>query len=182
MHIRKTELDGLVEIIPQIYRDERGYFFEHFHQKKFEEAGLEWRFVQDNQSFSKKNVVRGLHFQRPPYEQGKLVRVVSGKILDVVVDLRRDSPHFGRHVKLVLDGRKQNMLYVPPGFAHGFLALDDTIFQYKCTNFYHGPAEMGIVWNDTELGIDWGIQTPLISDKDRALPSFSEYKMGIGIT
>jgi dTDP-4-dehydrorhamnose 3,5-epimerase len=182
MHVLRTELEGLVEIIPDIHRDDRGYFFEFYQREKYEAAGLEWRFVQDNQSFSKKNVVRGLHFQRAPHEQGKLVRVIRGKIMDVVVDLRKDSPDFGKHVKLMLDGEKQNMLYVPPGLAHGFLALEDTIFQYKCTNFYNGPAEMGILWNDTELAIDWGIQNPLISEKDRALPSFSEYKMAIGIT
>jgi dTDP-4-dehydrorhamnose 3,5-epimerase len=137
------------------------------------EAGIP-EFVQDNQSFSYKNVLRGLHFQYEPYSQGKLVRVVTGSVLDVVVDLRKSSPQFGRYFKLVLESSRKNMLYVPPGFAHGFVALEDSIFHYKCTRVYHRESESGILWNDPTLDIDWEVKNPLISAKDKALPSFEE--------
>ena len=127
---------------------------------------------QDNFSFSTKGVLRGLHFQHNPNGQGKLVRVMTGKALDVVVDLRKDSPTFGQHEKFVLDAQKGNMLYVPPGFAHGFIALEETIFVYKCTDFWNKGAESGIRWNDPNLAIDWTHENPIISDKDQLLPLF----------
>jgi dTDP-4-dehydrorhamnose 3,5-epimerase len=182
MQIIQTEFHGLIEIIPDVYHDDRGYFMEFFHTKKFHDAGLPHEFVQDNQSFSRKGVVRGLHFQWPPFEQGKMVRAITGSILDVAVDIRKSSPNFGKHVKIVLESSRQNMLYIPPGFAHGFVALEDAIFQYKCTSYYQPDADGGIAWNDPELDIQWNIQNPLISEKDAALPSFSDYKRNIGLT
>ena len=182
MQIIKTELSGLIEIIPDIYHDDRGYFLEFFHDEKFHESGLITEFVQDNQSFSKKGVLRGLHFQMPPYEQGKLVRAITGKILDVAVDIRKSSPNFGKHFKVVLEASKQNMLYIPPGFAHGFIALEDAVFQYKCTGYYHPQSDAGIRWNDPDLGIEWGNPDPVISEKDATLPSFSDYQRNVGLT
>ncbi|WP_276498708.1 dTDP-4-dehydrorhamnose 3,5-epimerase [Pontibacter litorisediminis] len=169
-------IDGLVEFQPRIFRDDRGYFMETFSMKWFEPLGLAPHFVQDNQSVSKKGVLRGLHFQKPPHAQAKLVRVTTGKALDVVVDLRKDSPTYGQHVACVLDAEKQNVFYVPEGFAHGFVALEDnTTFLYKCTDFYAPESEGGILWNDPALGIDWGIAEPLVSPKDEVLPLLESF-------
>jgi len=173
--IRKTTIEGLVEIFPSFFEDERGLFLESFNTKSFEEAGLPTHFVQDNQSFSKKGVLRGLHFQEAPFAQGKLVRVVSGKVLDIAVDIRPESPTFGKYESFLLDGLQHNMVYIPEGFAHGFVALEDTIFTYKCTHIYDKSAERGIRWDDEQLGIDWGISDPIISGKDQLLPTFREY-------
>ncbi|MCC5929579.1 MAG: dTDP-4-dehydrorhamnose 3,5-epimerase [Cyclobacteriaceae bacterium] len=178
MEIKETPFKGLYEIQPTVLRDDRGYFFESYHQKKLSQSGIDARFVQDNQSFSPKGVLRGLHFQRPPFDQGKLVRTIIGKALDVVVDLRQGSPTFGQHYKLVLDADKFNMLYVPPGFAHGFLALSDCVFFYKCTNFYDKASDGGIRWNDPDLAIDWGVAEANISAKDLQLPLLSEFLAG----
>ncbi|MFW5759563.1 MAG: dTDP-4-dehydrorhamnose 3,5-epimerase [Cyclobacteriaceae bacterium] len=175
MEIVSTGIDGLIEILPQVFGDHRGYFFEAYHKNKFAEAGIPVDFVQDNQSFSGPNVLRGLHFQEGAYAQGKLVRVIKGKVLDVAVDLRENSPTFGHHYKCILDDQKQNMLYVPEGFAHGFLTLEEAIFFYKCTNYYHKAAENGIMWNDPILNIDWGTIDPKISEKDQVLQSFTDY-------
>jgi len=169
MEFRQSSIKGLVEIIPRLFRDERGLFFESYTEKLFRENGIEARFVQDNQSFSIKNVLRGLHFQKPPFAQGKLVRVIKGKALDIAVDIRKDSPTFGQHEAIILDADKCNMFYVPEGFAHGFLALEETILAYKCTNYYHKESESGIIWNDPDLKINWGGQSPLISAKDLEL-------------
>ncbi|QHT68095.1 dTDP-4-dehydrorhamnose 3,5-epimerase [Rhodocytophaga rosea] len=174
MIFKTTNIKGLVEIFPRILEDERGIFFETFQQKLFLENGVPSEFVQDNQSFSRKGVLRGLHFQKKPYEQGKLVRVITGKVLDIAVDIREDSSTFGRYVGVILDSRLNNMLYVPEGFAHGFVALEDSIFSYKCTNFYNKAAESGIIWNDKQLNIDWGISNPVVSEKDQALPLLRE--------
>ncbi len=174
MEFIHSPIKDLVEIIPRIFEDERGIFFESYHKPLFAANGVGHDFVQSNQSFSKKGVLRGLHFQRPPFAQGKLVKVVTGKALDVVVDLREDSPTFGQHAKFLLDGRRNNMVYVPEGFAHGFAALEDTILQYQCTNVYHKDSEGGFIWNDSRLGIDWGISNPLVSEKDVRLPTFGE--------
>jgi len=174
MNIKQTGFEDLIEIEPTIYSDDRGYFFEAFNQNLFSKYGLQFMFVQDNQSFSKQGVIRGLHLQLPPYAQGKLVRVISGKALDVVVDVRPKSKTFGQHYKSVLDSEKNNMMYVPEGFAHGFKALTDCLFFYKCTNFYNKESESGIIWNDPDLKIDWQIDAPEISEKDRELPSFRE--------
>lgn len=181
MEIKKTGIEGLVEIIPPQFKDERGLFFESFHIKKFDDHGLPSKFVQDNQSFSRKGVLRGLHLQKKPFEQGKLVRVISGKALDVAVDVRPDSPTFGQSFSLVLDSQLNNMLFVPGGFAHGFLALEDCIFFYKCTGLYNKSAESGIIWNDADLNIDWKIENPNLSAKDLELPSFREFKASLGI-
>lgn len=174
MVFKTTSIEGLIEIFPRILEDERGIFFESYHHRLFQENGIPFDFVQDNQSFSRKGILRGLHFQKKPHQQGKLVRVITGKALDIAVDIRKDSPSFGKHVSILLDSKLNNMVYVPEGFAHGFVALEDTIFSYKCTNFYHKSAESGIIWNDKQLNIDWGINNPLVSDKDQALPSFEK--------
>lgn len=175
MHFRHTAIAGLVEISPRIFEDDRGFFFESYQRKLFHDNGIPVDFVQDNQSFSKKGVLRGLHFQKSPFAQGKLVRVIIGKALDVAVDLRENSPTFGQHELFVLDSSTHNMVYVPEGFAHGFLALEDTILQYKCTNLYNKATEGGLIWNDPQLNIQWGIENPLVSEKDAMLPSLAEY-------
>jgi len=171
MEIKKTRFSGLVEILPATYNDSRGYFRETFNQQQFLENTLETNFVQDNESFSWKGILRGLHYQKTPHTQGKLVRVISGKVQDVVVDLRPKSPTFRQWMSFILDAHQGKMVYVPEGFAHGFLALEDSIFSYKCTSFYHKSAESGIFWNDPTLNIDWVYKDGLtISDKDAALP------------
>ncbi len=176
MEFKETPISGLIEIYPRIFEDERGFFFESFQEKALKEHGISANFVQDNQSFSAKGVLRGLHFQKAPYAQGKLVRVISGKVLDVAVDLRKDSPTFGHHYDVILDGEKNNMLYIPEGFAHGFVALEASVFFYKCTNYYHKASEGGIIWDDETLGIDWGYDAPLVSEKDRELQTFKAFK------
>jgi len=175
MQVIKKSLEGLVEILPTVYKDERGSFFETFNRIDFEANGLPHVFVQHNQSISKKGVVRGLHFQRAPYAQGKLVRVSVGRVLDVAVDIRPSSPTFGQHEAVELDAERGNMLYVPEGFAHGFAALEDSIFIYKCTNLYHKASEGGIIWDDPDLQIDWRVSNPIVSSKDLELPSFKAY-------
>ena len=176
MEFKRFAIEGLVEIIPRIFGDARGFFFESYSYKVFAEAGIGVNFVQDNQSLSQKGVLRGLHFQRPPYAQGKLVRVSSGSALDVAVDIRRNSPTYGQHVTCLLNTQQHNMFYIPPGFAHGFVALEDnTNFLYKCTDYYQPAAEGGIMWNDPNLNIDWNIQEPLVSAKDSALPTFTTF-------
>lgn len=176
---KKLEIEGLWEIQPKIFGDSRGYFFESYSEKDFFDAGLCMRFVQDNQSRSSKYVLRGLHFQKN-HPQGKLVRALEGKVFDVAVDIRLGSPTFGKHHGLVLDSEKQNMFYIPEGFAHGFCVLSDTAtFAYKCTDFYHPEDEGGIMWNDSVIGIDWesvlsGIaENALLSEKDKNHPAFS---------
>ena len=169
------DIDGPLSITPDVYKDDRGDFLETFSERAFIEVGVKSTFVQDNQSRSLKNVLRGLHFQNSPYAQGKLVRVSKGAVLDVIVDFRLDSPTLGRHLKVVLDDIKCQLLWVPPGFAHGFLALeDDTVFNYKCTGYYHKESESGIIWNDPDLAIEWGIKDPIVSSKDQSLPSYRQ--------
>jgi dTDP-4-dehydrorhamnose 3,5-epimerase len=172
MQIRETSIAGLVEIFPRVFQDDRGFFFESYNEEIFKKLGLPTNFVQDNQSFSIKGVVRGLHFQNAPFAQGKLVRVISGRVLDVAVDIRPDSPTFGKHEVFELRSDTNNMAYVPEGFAHGFVALEDSVFSYKCTNVYNKGAESGLLWNDPDLGIDWGIADPIVSEKDIILPTF----------
>lgn len=177
MKIQELDIKGPLLIQPDIFSDERGYFFESFNESKFNDLGIPNNFVQDNQSMSSKNVLRGLHFQNAPYEQGKLVRVVSGAVLDVIVDIRIDSPTFGQNYKVRLDESNKLILWIPAGFAHGFLALEDnTIFFYKCTGFYNKQSESGIIWNDKDLSIDWGVENPIVSDKDEELQTFQEFK------
>lgn len=175
MKLHSTDFKGLYEITPEIYRDERGYFFESFRASSLESEGLSSTFVQDNQSKSSKNVLRGLHLQVSPHEQIKLVRVIAGKVLDIVVDLRKNSVTFGKHYKCILDGEKGNMLYIPEGFAHGFKAIEDTIFSYKCSSYFHRDSEDGIIFDDSDLNIDWEIQNPIISEKDKAMKSFEQF-------
>lgn len=175
MKFTPLELPGLVLIEPRQFSDERGYFFESYQQKLFSENGIHNSFVQDNQSLSKKNVLRGLHFQSPPYEQGKLVRVIKGAALDVMVDIRKGSPTFGMHITVLLNEVNHHMLWIPPGFAHGFLSLaDDTIFYYKCTNYYNHQSEGGILWNDKDLAINWNAENPIVSGKDLQLSLFKD--------
>jgi dTDP-4-dehydrorhamnose 3,5-epimerase len=172
MEVRKTSIEGLIEIFPRVFKDERGFFLETHSQKAFAAAGLNMEFVQDNQSFSKKGVVRGLHFQNAPFAQGKLVRVVFGKAIDIAVDIRPESPTFGKWEAFLLDPEKCNMVYVPEGFAHGFVTLEDCVFSYKCTNVYDKASESGILWNDPDLNIDWQVKDPIVSEKDQQLSTF----------
>ncbi|HEY0655096.1 MAG TPA: dTDP-4-dehydrorhamnose 3,5-epimerase [Chryseosolibacter sp.] len=174
MQVRQTGIEGLVEIIPSIFSDDRGWFYEFYNKRAFDQAGITHTFVQENTSFSKKGVIRGLHFQNEPHAQGKLVTVLQGKVVDVVVDLRPGSKTFCKVYYQELDAEKRNMLMVPEGFAHGFAALEDTVFFYKCTNFYNKAAESGIVWNDPQLNIQWPVSDPIVSDKDRVLPTLEE--------
>lgn len=176
MKVTETPFEGLFIIEPSVFEDDRGYFFESWNRKRFQEFGLNDDFVQDNQSMSSANVLRGLHFQVPPWEQGKLVRVLQGSVLDVVVDLRKNEPTFGKHFSLVMSDRQKNMLWIPPGFAHGFLTLEEnTVFFYKCTRFYHRESDTGIAWNDPDLGIDWGIDNPVVSQKDYKAMRFRDF-------
>jgi dTDP-4-dehydrorhamnose 3,5-epimerase len=172
MEVRETFISGLLEIYPRIFKDKRGYFLETYNKETFAKAGIKTPFMQDNLSYSTKGVLRGLHFQSPPFAQAKLVSVISGRVLDVAVDLRKDSPTYGKYAKVLLDAEKRNMFLVPEGFAHGFLALEDSIFSYKCSNLYNKEAESGIIWNDSELAIDWDFSNPIVSEKDILLPSF----------
>lgn len=174
MQIKTTDFEGLIEIIPAIYHDDRGWFYEFYKKDSFQNAGITTTFVQENQSFSKKGVVRGLHLQLPPYEQAKLVTVISGKVMDVVVDIRKGSKTFGEVYYCLLEGERHNMLMVPEGFAHGFVALEDSVFFYKCSNTYNKQAETGIRWNDPQLNIDWIVDSPILSEKDCLLPTLEE--------
>jgi dTDP-4-dehydrorhamnose 3,5-epimerase len=176
MKLQKTNIGDLFIIHPEVNTDKRGYFFESFQKDKFQKLGIDADFVQDNESMSMNGVLRGLHFQVPPFAQGKLVRVVRGSVLDVAVDLRKNSGTFGKWESVVLSAENKLMLYIPEGFAHGFLVLEDhTIFQYKCTNYYNRESERGIIWNDPDLKIDWGIENPLVSDKDLKGVFFRNY-------
>ncbi|MBQ9462930.1 MAG: dTDP-4-dehydrorhamnose 3,5-epimerase [Bacteroidales bacterium] len=169
MNIIKTSIEGLLILEPRIFEDGRGYFFESYSQKDFDAAVGPVRFVQDNESFSSYGVVRGLHFQRPPYTQAKLVRCVSGRVLDVAVDIRRDSPTFMQHVSVELSGNNKRMFFIPKGFAHGFSVLGDhAVFQYKCDEFYHPEADDGFLLTDPSLNIDWGVphDAMILSAKD----------------
>jgi dTDP-4-dehydrorhamnose 3,5-epimerase len=180
MEVRESFIKGLLEITPRIFKDDRGYFYESYSKREFEKIGIPYEFVQDNQSYSIPNVVRGLHFQKAPYGQGKLVRVLKGKVLDVAVDLRENSPTFGQYDSVVLDAELGNMFYIPEGFAHGFAALEEAIFHYKCTNFYNKESESGILYNDPDLNIDWQVKDPIVSDKDLVLKTLSELKKNSG--
>ncbi len=175
MQVHTTPIPGLLEIEPKIFGDPRGYFFESYHKDRFRDAGIEAEFVQDNQSLSSRGVLRGLHFQNPPYAQGKLVRVIQGAVIDVALDIRRGSPTYGQFHKVLLTGENQKMFWVPPGFAHGFATLEDnTIFFYKCSGPYNKESEGSVLWNDPALGIDWELETPLLSEKDKVARPLSE--------
>ena len=176
MEIIETDIAGVVILEPRLFRDARGYFFESFSQRVFEERVCRTKFVQDNESRSSYGVLRGLHFQTP-HAQSKLVRVISGAVLDVAVDIRRGSPTFGRHVAVELSGENHRQLFIPRGFAHGFAVLsEEVVFQYKCDNYYAPQSEGALAWNDPALGIDWRIPAGdvLLSDKDQKHPSLEE--------
>ena len=176
MKVIKTPLEGLFIIQPTVFEDSRGYFFESYNETLFHQAGINQNFIQDNQSKSQKGVLRGLHFQNPPFSQGKLVRVITGSVLDVAVDIRNGSPTYGQHFKIELTEQNKTMLWVPPGFAHGFATLENnTIFSYKCTNLYNKESEGCILWNDTSLNIDWQIDNPTLSEKDKNSTPFQDF-------
>ena len=177
MEVKKTKINGVFLIKPQVFKDNRGHFFESFNSKKFNEAtSLDVQFVQDNQSLSSKNVLRGLHFQHPPFAQAKLVSVIKGEVLDVVVDIRKESDTYGEYIAENLNEENHHQLFIPEGMAHGFLTLkDDTIFSYKCSNYYYKGSEDGIIWNDSNLKIDWKIKNPLVSEKDQLAQNFTSF-------
>ena len=181
MKIRETDIKGLMVIEPRVFGDARGYFMESFSERKFRElTGLDVDFVQDNESRSSYGVVRGLHFQREPHAQAKLVRVVSGRALDVAVDLREGSPTYGRHFAIELTGENHLQVYIPKGFAHGFAALsDEVVFQYKCDEYYAPDSEAAIIWNDPDLNIDWRLpaEDVIVSDKDKNHPKLKDLKL-----
>ena len=174
MKVVKTPLPGVLIIDPDVYGDDRGYFYESFNEKRFlEQAGIKTNFIQDNESKSKYGVVRGLHFQNGEFAQAKLVHVAKGRILDVAVDIRKDSPTFGQYVATELSDSNHRQLYIPRGYAHGFSVLsDEAVFQYKCDNYYTPQAEGGVLWNDPDIGIDWKIPMSdiTLSDKDKKHP------------
>lgn len=176
MEITTTPIEGLLIIQPKVFADDRGYFFEAYNKKVLEEKGVIVDFVQDNQSLSQKGVLRGLHFQNQPYAQGKLVSVIKGAVLDVAVDIRKNSTTYGQHYALELNETNKTMFWIPPGFAHGFLTLqDNTIFSYKCSNYYNKSAEDAILWNDKTINIKWGIENPILSEKDQKAQVFSTF-------
>jgi dTDP-4-dehydrorhamnose 3,5-epimerase len=175
MTIKTTDLEDVLLISPKVFHDERGYFMETFNQKNFERFS-DLNFVQDNESLSQKNVLRGLHFQKPPFAQAKLVRVIQGSIYDVAVDLRKDSENFGKYYGHILSAENKLQLFIPIGFAHGFLSLENnTIVNYKCSNFYNKEAEDSILWNDKNLNIPWGIKDPILAEKDKLAQKFSKF-------
>jgi dTDP-4-dehydrorhamnose 3,5-epimerase len=177
MQIIHTPIEGLVILEPRIFHDTRGYFYESYNQQKLKELGIDTIFVQDNQSYSQKGVIRGLHFQKPPFAQAKLVRVIKGKVLDVAVDIRKSSPTYGQHFSIILTGENHRQFLIPEGFAHGFVALeDDSIFTYKCSQFYHKEAEMSIRYNDPTLNINWGLDNaPIMTEKDLCGVLFDQF-------
>lgn len=177
MNVIRTSIDGVFILEPRLFEDARGYFFESYNQKEFDEKVRKVNFVQDNESKSSYGVIRGLHFQKPPFCQSKLVRVVKGSVLDVAVDIRYGSPTFGRHVAVELSAENHLQFFVPRGFAHGFSVLtDEVVFQYKCDNFYAPQAEGAIAWNDPAIGIDWKVPTGriILSEKDRRHPLLAD--------
>ena len=179
MEIIKTQIEGVVIIEPRLFKDERGYFFESFNQKEFEDKVCKTKFIQDNESKSSYGVVRGLHFQKPPFAQSKLVRVIKGAVLDVAVDIRKGSPTFGQYVSVELTGENHRQFFIPRGFAHGFSVLsEEVIFQYKCDNFYSPQSEGAIAWNDPDLNIDWRIpaEKVVLSEKDSKHPRLKDWQ------
>ena len=177
MEVIKTEIEGVVIIEPRLFKDERGYFFESFSEREFNTKVRTIRFVQDNESKSSYGVLRGLHFQKPPYAQSKLVRVIKGAVLDVAVDIRKGSPTFGQHVAVELTEDNHRQFFIPRGFAHGFSVLTpEVIFQYKCDNFYAPQSEGALAWDDPDLGIDWCIPSDkiILSEKDKHHPRLKD--------
>ena len=178
MNFIKTNIDGVFIIEPRIFKDSRGYFFESFSAREFQEKISPITFIQDNESLSRYGVIRGLHFQKPPYTQSKIIRVIKGAILDVAVDIRKGSPTFGQHVSVELTAENHRQLFIPHGFAHGFSVLSpEALIQYKCDNFYAPQSEGGILWNDPDLHIDWQIPSDkvILSEKDTKHPFLKDY-------
>lgn len=176
--VKDTAIEGVKIIEPKIFGDSRGYFYESYSQRDFEENVAKVLFVQDNQSFSHYGVLRGLHFQRPPYSQSKLVRVIQGRVMDVAVDIRKGSPTFGKYVSCEMSGENHRQFFIPKGFAHGFVVLSETaLFQYKCDEFYHPESEGAIAWNDPDLAIDWPVNAEDIelSEKDKYHPFLKDF-------
>lgn len=175
MNITKTGIEGLLIIEPTVFSDDRGYFLESYNKLRYKEAGLNFEFVQDNISKSKKGTVRGLHYQIGEFSQGKLCQVIIGEVLDVAVDIRFGSPTFGKHVSVILSEKNKKQFWLPPGFAHGFSVLsEEAIFSYKCTQAYDKNSERGILYSDHDLSIDWKVNNPIVSDKDKAAIKFNE--------
>ncbi len=176
MELIPTPIAGLLILQPRVFNDGRGYFYESWNRGIFEKNGLHFDFVQDNQSLSQQGVLRGLHFQNPPHAQAKLVRVIQGAVLDVAVDIRKDSPTYGQNVTIELTAENKTMFLIPEGFAHGFLTLaDNTIFSYKCAGYYNKAAEDCLKWDDPDLGINWGITDPILSEKDKQGKAFNGF-------
>jgi dTDP-4-dehydrorhamnose 3,5-epimerase len=172
-----TDIPGLLVFEPKVFEDSRGCFFESYNEQTFKESGIDIRWVQDNQSSSEYGVIRGLHYQLPPYAQTKLIRVIRGRILDVVVDIRKGSPTFGKSYSIVLSAKNKKQLFIPAGFAHGFSVLSKNAeVMYKCDSFYNKESEGGIIYNDAELSIDWRIpaENAIVSDKDKLLPTLAQ--------
>ncbi len=177
MKVIETGFDGLLELVPRVFEDERGYFYESYNKAVFSEIGIEANYVQDNQSLSQKNVVRGLHFQAPPFAQGKLVRVINGSVLDIALDIRVGSPTYGEYHKVLLTAENKKLFWVPAGFAHGFATLENnTVFAYKCTDVYNQESEGAVLWNDPELNIDWEVKNPVISSKDKNGTAWKDFR------
>lgn len=177
MKFVETEIKDLFIIEPKIWKDDRGYFFESYNKQSFDDAGIQVNFVQDNQSLSQKGTLRGLHAQANPFAQGKLVRVIQGSVLDIAVDIRKGSATYGQYESVELSSENNKMLWIPPGFLHGFVTLEDnTIFAYKVSGLYNKASEFGVIWNDPDLNIDWGIvpEEIILSDKDKVLPHFKD--------
>ena len=176
MEVIKTSIEGVLLIKPQIFGDSRGWFYETYNEERYRAAGITEKFVQDNQSFSQKNVVRGLHFQKPPFAQAKLVSVIAGAVLDVAIDLRSGSNTYGKYVSALLTANNHHQLFIPQGFAHGFSVLEDnTIFSYKCSNFWNKESEGNIIFNDPDIAIDWQVENPITSEKDHHGPTLQEF-------
>ena len=176
MNVKETKLSGVLILEPDVFSDERGFFLETWNSTRYESIGIHGPFVQDNVSFSKKEVLRGLHFQYPQ-SQGKLIQVLSGQVIDVVVDIRLGSPTFGHWISEVLSKANHRQMYIPPGFAHGYCVKSETaLFSYKCTDFYNPKTESGVIWNDADLNIDWPIKEPVLSPKDANYPRLKDIR------
>ena len=175
-NISLSPISGLMLLRPTIFQDDRGYFFESYNYETFKNLGIDDVFMQDNQSYSKKDVIRGLHFQEPPFAQAKLVRVIQGAVLDVAVDIRKESATYGQYFSVVLSKENQLQFYIPVGFAHGFAALEDhTVFSYKCSNVYHKNSEKSILFNDKDLNINWNVKKPIVAAKDLEAICFKDF-------
>lgn len=176
MNIKETKLAGVLILEPKVFTDDRGYFLETWNSTRYEQAGITGPFVQDNISFSKKGILRGLHFQHPQ-SQGKLIQVLSGEVVDVVVDIRAGSPTYGQWIGEILSESNHRQMYVPPGFAHGYCVTSEAaLFSYKCTDFYNPATEHGIIWNDPDIGIEWPIAQPVLSTKDGVYPRLKDLR------